>query len=64
VPHETPRTSFVFPCPFHDWGYCVAASLRLSLFNGPDLMALPGVKPLMDFVIGVSGSRGGGGGAL
>lgn len=27
---------------------------RLSLFNSPDLMALPGVKPLMDFVIGVS----------
>lgn len=27
---------------------------RLQLFNGPDMMALPGVKPLMDFVIGVS----------
>lgn len=27
---------------------------RLHLFNGPDMMALPGVKPLMDLVIGVS----------
>lgn len=27
---------------------------RLHLFNGPDMMALPGVKPLVDFVLGVS----------
>jgi hypothetical protein len=27
---------------------------KLSLFNGPDLMALPGVKQAVDWALGVS----------
>jgi hypothetical protein len=41
------------------WLLCACVYVcRLHLFNGPDMMALPGVKPLVDFMLGVGTQLG------